>query len=106
MFQYNQRLGISIPVLQGEWTDYTLEEQEMIMAEWECIRGTIPDRIQTLEAAINKKQEEMNNEEQFSVSCRLNTEISELASIINDLWLWFRTVPEVKTLTAPKKLHL
>ncbi|OLN22684.1 hypothetical protein BTO30_08510 [Domibacillus antri] len=105
MFQHDNRLGISIPVLPREWTDYPLEEQEQIMHIWETIRGMIPDRIQELEKSINEKQTALNNEENFIVSCRLNTEISELASVINDLWLWFRTVPDVNSSDSPQKRH-
>lgn len=96
MFHYDNRLGISIPNLAREWTEYPLEEQQLIMHKWEIERGAIPDRIRELERTINEKQDALNNEDSFAASCQLNTEISELASIINDLWLWFRTVPDVK----------
>ena len=105
MFQYDDRLGISIPILTREWTEYRLEEQQLIMHKWETERGAIPDRIQELERSINEKQDALNNEDRFAVSCQLNTEISELASIINDLWLWFRTVPDVHEVTAQQKTH-
>ncbi len=105
MFQYDDRLGISIPILTREWTEYRLEEQQLIMHKWETERGTIPDRIQELERSINEKQDALNNEDSFAASCQLNTEISELASIINDLWLWFRTVPDVNGVDARQKIH-
>jgi hypothetical protein len=105
MFQRDDRLGISIPVLTREWTEYPLEEQQLIMHKWETERGAIPDRIQELERSINEKQTALNNEDSFSASCQLNTDISELASIINDLWLWFRTVPDVNGSDAPQKMH-
>ncbi|OKL38332.1 hypothetical protein [Domibacillus mangrovi] len=105
MFQYDDRLGISIPILTREWAEYQLEEQQFIMHKWETERGTIPDRIQELERSINEKQDALNNEERFATSCQLNTEISELASIINDLWLWFRTVPNVTEVDAQQKIH-
>ncbi len=50
----------------------------------------IPDRIKELEHYINAKQHHLNNEEDFEISCKLNSEIADLASIINDLWLWYR----------------
>lgn len=102
MFQYDKRLGISIPALNREWLEYTADERQVIMHKWEMIRGKIPDRIQELETHINEKQGALNNEEDFDRSCRLNTGISELASVINDLWLWFRTVPDVYT---NEKIH-
>ena len=53
--------------------------------------GLIPDRIISLEEIINTKQAQLSNETNFELSCQLNHEIADLASIINDLWLWFRT---------------
>ncbi|MEH6944243.1 hypothetical protein [Bacillus sp. JJ722] len=90
-FIYNDRLGIPIPDLDLHWDNYDRHIQLEILTEWENIRGTIPDRIQDLEANINKKQQELDEEECFSTSCKLNYEIAELASQINDLWLWYRT---------------
>lgn len=90
-FQLDQRLGILVPNLDKEWDQYNHDIQQEILAEWEKIRGQIPDRIKSLEASINKKQAELNVEANFLRSCQLNTEIAELASIINDLWIWYRT---------------
>lgn len=90
-FIYDERLGICLPRIHGEWDAYSEEMQARILFEWEKIRGTIPDRIKEIEALINEKQEKLGHEENFAASCELNTEISELASIINDLWIWFRT---------------
>lgn len=90
VFQYDARLGIAIPLLNKDWESLSIEEQEEILWEWETIREAIPDRIKELEALIVKKQKELDSEEDFYKSCNLNTEISELASVINDLHLWFR----------------
>ncbi|MGM9924621.1 MAG: hypothetical protein ACI35R_10275 [Bacillus sp. (in: firmicutes)] len=90
-FTYDERLGIHVPDLLLEWDEYTEAQQQMILAEWESIRGNIPDRIQGLEQLINKKQSQLDEEESFNISCTLNYEIAELASQINDLWLWYRT---------------
>ncbi|WP_453994442.1 hypothetical protein [Bacillus nitroreducens] len=89
-FQYDKRLGISLPLLEQEWEDYTEETQQHILYMWEQIRGHIPDRIAEIEKIINDKQEQLGNESDFSRSCELNNEISECASIINDLWIWYR----------------
>jgi hypothetical protein len=89
-FSFDQRLGILIPNLEIEWTEYTEETQQAILFHWEQIRGSIPDRIAELENSINQKQAELSNESNFKKSCELNSEIAELASIINDLWLWYR----------------
>ncbi|OZM57983.1 hypothetical protein CIB95_06400 [Lottiidibacillus patelloidae] len=89
-FEYDNRLGITIPDLHKFWDQYSKEEQAEILFKWEKIRGTIPDRIKDLEIEINNKQEQLNVEENFEKSCQLNSDIAELASIINDLWLWFR----------------
>lgn len=90
-FVLDERLGIQIPVLNVEWDDLQLETRQSILLTWETIRGSIPDHIVNLEKMINKKQTELSDEDDFARSCLLNSEIAELASIINDLWLWFRT---------------
>ncbi|MDM5330718.1 hypothetical protein [Neobacillus sp. CF12] len=89
-FTFDQRLGISIPNLNMEWAQYSEETQQSILFHWEQIRGSIPDRIDELENMINQKQAQLSEESNFKTSCKLNSEIAELASIINDLWLWYR----------------
>jgi hypothetical protein len=89
-FSLDQRLGISIPNLETEWAEYSEETQQAILFHWEQIRGSIPDRIAELENSINQKQAQLSDESNFKTSCVLNSEIAELASIINDLWLWYR----------------
>ncbi|AMM94189.1 hypothetical protein QUF81_10165 [Peribacillus simplex] len=91
LFTYDERLGIPIPDLNLEWDEYTKGEQQQILVQWENIRGSIPDRIKELESTINRKQFQLSDESNFTKSCQLNSEIAELASIINDLWLWYRT---------------
>lgn len=90
-FLHNERLGIPLPAFQFEWDAYSLETQQAILLYWEKIRGAIPDRIAELEQIINYKQNELANESNFERSCQLNHEIAEHASIINDLWLWYRS---------------
>jgi hypothetical protein len=94
-FIYDPRLHIRIPALKKTWSMYSIQTQNDILSEWERIRGHIPDRIVEIEELINCKQEELNHEEEFHRSCELNEEISELASIINDLWIWFRTTQHI-----------
>ncbi|MBN8191974.1 hypothetical protein JI667_07435 [Bacillus sp. NTK074B] len=93
-FSYDCRLGILLPVMLKEWPMYSSEEQEVILLEWERVRGTIPDRIREMDGDIERLQEELAQEDDFEQSCRINNEISERASEINDLWLWYRTHPE------------
>lgn len=90
-FRFDSRLGIKVPHLIDEWDHFNKETKEIILFQWEKIRGAIPDRIADLEAEINVKQNALSNESDFVKSCQLNSEIAELASIINDLWLWYRT---------------
>ncbi|KIY23655.1 MULTISPECIES: hypothetical protein [Mesobacillus] len=90
-FLYNSRLGIPLPKFKNNWEEFDLDTQHAILLHWEKIRGSIPDRIAELEETINQKQVQLFNENDFGVSCKLNNEIAELASIINDLWLWYRT---------------
>lgn len=89
-FTYSIRLGIDLPVLAKDWASYTLEEREMIITNWEQIRGQIPNRIKAFEAIIEEKQQQLNHEPDFAVCCALNAEIAEYASRINDLHIWFR----------------
>lgn len=96
-FEYDQRLGIAIPDLDQEWHLFDKATQEEILSQWEEIRGDIPDRVKEIEAEINVKQTALFNEEDFIKSCDINTAISELASTINDLWLWFRSQGEIST---------
>jgi hypothetical protein len=90
IFIFDDRLGIHLPNLERDWEEYSTEEQEQILFQWEKIRGKIPDRIAELEKEINKKQAELGEEFDFNRSCLLNSEIADLASIINDLWIWYR----------------
>ena len=90
-FIYDNRLGIELPKFYQDWDDLQVSTQEEVLSQWEIIRGHIPDRIFDLEQEINKKQAELNNEENFQRSCSINSEIAELASVINDLWIWYRT---------------
>ncbi|MCM3572197.1 MULTISPECIES: hypothetical protein [Mesobacillus] len=100
-FLFNSRLGIPLPDLQGNWEDYSIDTRHAILLHWEKIRGSIPDRIAELEKTINLKQAQLSDESDFIRSCELNSEISELASIINDLWLWYRTQQDI----SAEKIH-
>jgi hypothetical protein len=94
-FIYNEHLGIELPNIQEKWEDISEQAQHSILLKWEQVRGKIPDRIKELEHHINQKQYRLNDEENFEISCRLNSEIADLASIINDLWLWYRLTQNV-----------
>ncbi|EIT85457.1 hypothetical protein A374_09478 [Fictibacillus macauensis ZFHKF-1] len=94
-FTYDERLGIHTPDLHQSWELYSSHEQAAILSQWENIRGTIPDRILAIEQTINTKQDQLSLEEDFERSCELNWEIASHASVINDLWLWYRTAEHV-----------
>lgn len=96
-FCFDERLGILVPDLSLEWDYFKTDTQHSILFFWEQIRGSIPDRIADLEKNINHKQSELSNESNFMRSCELNNEIAELASIINDLWIWYRENSDVST---------
>ena len=100
-FAFDQRLGILLPDLRGEWEQFSEETQQQILLYWEQIRGSIPDRISELEQIINRKQAELSDESDFPRSCKLNSDIADLASIINDLWIWYRA-----NQTISAKTHL
>ncbi|XEC93230.1 hypothetical protein AB6A23_17860 [Paenibacillus tarimensis] len=96
-FKWNERLQIELPELDKEWESYSTRERAAILDYWETIRGRIPDRIISLEKVINKKQAELFDEDDFEASCRINAEIAELASRINDLHIWYRINQEVES---------
>jgi hypothetical protein len=99
-FVHDERLGIPLPELQLEWERLSEAEQSDILLRWEQIRGRIPNRIFELERVIIDKQRRLDQEDDFPLSCRLNSEIADLASTINDLHLWFRVNQEME-----RKLH-
>ncbi|TVX92578.1 hypothetical protein [Paenibacillus agilis] len=99
-FDWDERLQIHTPVLLCEWEQLSAQEQNNLLMQWEIIRGRIPDRIFDLERVIILKQQALYEEDCFEESCRLNSEISELASAINDLHIWYRTQQDVDA-----KLH-
>lgn len=99
-FTYDVRLDIHIPALERPFEDYTLKDRLSMIEVWENIRGRIPSKVMLLERKIEQKLGEMNEEPDFEKSCRLNGEIAELASRINDLHIWYRTTqdePSIKT---------
>lgn len=94
-FEYDERLNIELPQLNMDWLVYSIKEREAIVTQWEYIRGTIPERIKQFEQMINAKQDQLNKEPHFPTSCKINWEIAEFASRINDLHLWFRMNQEI-----------
>ena len=94
-FLYDRRLNLYVPNESINWEQLSIEEQQCILLEWENIRGSIPDRIHQIEEMIQLKQAQLEVEDNFNTSCTLNAEIAELASQINDLWLWFRTQQDI-----------
>ncbi|MBW5445069.1 hypothetical protein GE107_03190 [Cohnella sp. CFH 77786] len=90
-FAWSERLGIHLPSLETDWDSLGRERQTAVLEFWENVRGTIPDRVKRFEEEIKVKQDRLSAEEDFGASCRLNGEIAELASRINDLHIWFRT---------------
>lgn len=95
-FEWSERLGIAVPALRQDWESLSLERQEAVLQRWEIIRGTIPDHVKRFEESIKVKQDDLSLEENFDVSCRLNGDIAELASRINDLNIWFRTQQDLE----------
>ncbi|MFC5469490.1 hypothetical protein ACFPPD_12225 [Cohnella suwonensis] len=94
-FEYSERHGIRIPRLTADWETLGPERQIAVLERWEIIRGSIPDRIFAFEAGIRIKQQQLFEEEDFARSCRINDDISDLASRINDLNIWFRVQQEL-----------
>ncbi|PZE20973.1 hypothetical protein [Paenibacillus xerothermodurans] len=94
-FVMDERLGIPLPHLEKDWDEYSEQERARILLRWEEIRGTIPDHVKRLERVIIQKQHWLALEENFKISCQLNTEIAELAATINELHLWFRVNQDI-----------
>ena len=101
-FVYDERLGIPVPSLTEDWDEMSLERQTAVLTEWEHIRGSIPDHIKRFEDGIRAKQDRLFEEDDFAASCRLNGDIADLASRINDLHIWFRTQQD---LDSDTKMH-
>jgi hypothetical protein len=99
-FITDDRLGIPLPHLEMEWEEYSEEDRASILLRWEEIRGTIPDQVKRLESIIIVKQNQLNVEDNFKISCRLNSEIAELAATINELHLWFRVNQDITASAA------
>ncbi|MGO4539890.1 hypothetical protein [Paenibacillus sp. YIM B09110] len=96
-FDWNERLRISLPILERDWEQYEVSEQMKIIEQWESIRGTIPDRVIEFERLINGKQAELFEEHDFDKCCELNYEIAEYASRINELHIWYRINQEMES---------
>ncbi|TJY41597.1 hypothetical protein E5161_13370 [Cohnella pontilimi] len=90
-FAWNERLGISVPSLTQDWEEMSRGEQSSVLEVWETIRGKIPDHVKRFEEQIKRMQDALFEEDDFAASCRLNGDIADLASRINDLHIWFRT---------------
>lgn len=93
-FEVDERLGIRVPVLTGDWAAYTVDAQSAMIAEWEGIRARIPDRVKQLEALIDACQQEIAGEEEWDRVCELYAEVYRIASIINDLNIWQTIEPQ------------
>lgn len=89
LFIYDERLGISIPDLNLEWDEYTKGEQQQILVNWENIREASRTASRNWNPPLTESSFGSPTSD-FAKSCQLNSEIAELASIINDLWLWYR----------------
>jgi hypothetical protein len=94
--KYNERLGIRLPYLDKDWELYPADVREYVVSEWEQIRGSIPERIKEFERVINARQASLNVEPVFIEAVRLNSEIADYASRINDLHLYFRMEQNVE----------
>ncbi|MNH80253.1 hypothetical protein D3C87_416970 [compost metagenome] len=90
VFVYDSRLGIKVPEFETPFEELPLMERRGIIETWEDIRGQIPTRVMQLEQIIVTKLVELGEENNFAVSCKINSDIAELASVINDLHIWYR----------------
>lgn len=93
-FQLNERLGLEVPMLSREWTEYSEADRQTILERWETSRGRIPALISAFEEAIHARQEKLYEEEDWEATLALMNEVSDYASRINDLNILFRTQPD------------
>ena len=96
IFMYEERLGIEVPYLGKEWHDYTLNERTSILEKWEIMRGRIPAKIARFESEIEALQQNLHHEEDWDKSLSIMSQVSDLASRINDLNILFRTQPDAE----------
>lgn len=93
-FVLDKRMGIKLPKLNKDWEEFTHEDQVEIIRTWESERAKIPERIKEIEEEIMEKQDSM-----FDISfedyIKLHTDIVDLSSALNDLYIWFRTEGEL-----------
>lgn len=100
-FEYDERLTIEIPILYKAWEELSYDEQKEILYRWEHVRATIPDQIKLLEQEVHELEKKLQIEDNQENFLALSKRITELASQIIDLNLWFRTHEDI---TA--KVHL
>ncbi len=81
-FIYDSRLDLSLPHINVRWTELEQDTQEHILSKWETIRGTIPDRVKTIEQEINMVHAALTEEENFERSCELNLKWPSLHQLL------------------------
>ncbi|QPC47225.1 hypothetical protein [Mangrovibacillus cuniculi] len=89
-FVYDQRLDLHVPLKTIPWEKLSNDETKAIEVFWETERGKIPTKIKSLDQKMERIQEYLSKEESFKKACEWNDALSNLASIVNDLWLWYR----------------
>lgn len=100
-FKYDERLDLHLPVLHKPWEELSEKEQEEVLYRWEQIRSQIPERIKALEKKIKQLETQLQTEDDYQIFCKLSERITELASRLIDLNVWFRTHEEI----TAKKAH-
>lgn len=106
VFHVDDRLGITIPALTREWTEYSLDERRVILERWEIERGHIPHQVSVFEAQIAALQEAMHQEEEWEQTVALMDQINDYASRITDLNIWFRTQPDLEPISDGAREHM
>ncbi|MFC3804151.1 hypothetical protein [Cohnella sp. GCM10012308] len=95
-FLPDSRLGIPLPRFDVPWEEMDALERAGVVERWELIRGRIPDAIMAREADIRRLLDELFDEEDFVRCCWLNEKISQAASVIHDLQIWYRTQQDLE----------
>lgn len=89
-FVFDQRLDLFVPIKNIPWQALSYDETKAVEVYWETERGKIPTKIKELDRRMEQLQECLSREESFEKACEWNDSLSSLASIVNDLWLWYR----------------
>lgn len=96
LFRFDERLGISVPDLSLEWTQYSIADRSAVLERWEKERGDIMTRISVFEEEIAQLQEQLSEADDWDETVAIMGRMNDYASRIADLNILFRTQPDLE----------